>query len=211
MNEPYIKWPLDHLRDEAIQEALAYIKNLKQRKPIITFEGYWTEAVNRLELDGLCLEFGVWKGYSINFFARHLPKRIFYGFDSFYGLKDHWEGGCRGPKWFDEQGHMPEVLPNVRLVKGWFDQTLPKFFNKHKDPIAFMYIDCDTYQAAKDVFDHIDKDRIMKGTLILLDDYMCYYGWRENVYKAFQEWIKKHKLKYEYEMFCKQTALVKII
>ena len=37
---------------------------------------------------GLALEFGVFKGTTINHLARQAPDRRFYGFDSFTGLPD---------------------------------------------------------------------------------------------------------------------------
>ena len=44
---------------------------------------------NKIE-NGLFLEFGVWKGGSINLFAKQLSKNgnTIYGFDSFEGLKE---------------------------------------------------------------------------------------------------------------------------
>ena len=47
-----------------------------------------------------------------------------YGFDSFEGLPDAWIPGF--PKgYFDMKGSLPPVAPNVQLIKGWFDETLP--------------------------------------------------------------------------------------
>ena len=36
------------------------------------------------------LEFGVWKGESINFLSSFLNKGEIYGFDSFKGLREDW-------------------------------------------------------------------------------------------------------------------------
>jgi hypothetical protein len=62
-----------------------------------------------------------------------------YGFDSFEGLPEDWAIGVmngkedtdrfiRG-KTFDLRGNLPVVRPNVRLLKGWFDKTLPEFLD----------------------------------------------------------------------------------
>jgi hypothetical protein len=40
--------------------------------------------------EGLFLEFGVYKGNSINRLAQIKPNVTFYGFDSFVGLPEHW-------------------------------------------------------------------------------------------------------------------------
>jgi hypothetical protein len=40
---------------------------------------------------------------------------------------------------------------------------------------------------------------------------MSYWGWKENVFKAWQEYVKENNIKYEYVLFGKVQALVKII
>ena len=45
----------------------------------------------------------------------------------------------------------------------------------------------------------------------LLDDYLSYVGWREGMFKAWQECVKYNNLKYQYIAFCGSTALIKII
>lgn len=76
-----------------------------------------------LPASGLVLEFGVFKGQSINKLGRVLQQPIF-GFDSFEGLPEDWDvGNAVIPREaFDRQGNLPEVLPNVVLIKGWFEQ-----------------------------------------------------------------------------------------
>jgi len=203
-----IQWPFQKLRDEAINEAVEYIKNIKGKKPIITLDGWWVEAVNHINKKGLCLEFGVWKGNSINYFSSVMPERHWHGFDSFEGLPEDWQGGMVGKKTFNLNGVLPKTNKNVTLHKGWFKNVLPNFFKKNKDKIAFMHIDCDTYESTNDVLNNIPMNKIQKGTILLLDDYMCYWGWKENVYKSFQEWVKKNKLKYEYQVFGTKSAQV---
>jgi hypothetical protein len=205
------KWPFQKLRDEAINEAVEYIKNIKGKKPIVTGDGWWIEAINHINKKGLCLEFGVWEGESINYFSSAMPERHLHGFDSFEGLQEDWQGGIHGIKWFNQNGILPHTNENVTLHKGWFKNVLPNFFKKNKDKIAFMHVDCDTYESSNDVFNNIPIDKIQKGTVLLLDDYISYWGWKENLYKSFQEWIKKNKLKYEYQVFGVRSAQVVII
>jgi hypothetical protein len=45
--------------------------------------------------DGLFLEFGVYKGDSLNRSASLMPGRHWYGFDSFKGLPEAWTPGAR--------------------------------------------------------------------------------------------------------------------
>ena len=81
--------------------------------------------------------------------------RPFYGFDSFEGLPEDWrtEGDRKN---FDRKGKLAPVhFPNIRLVKGWFNETIPKFKESVIDSIknqkvAFLHIDCDIYSSTVD-------------------------------------------------------------
>ncbi len=160
--------------------------------------------------NGLLLEFGVYKGHSINYFAERIdPKRRFYGFDSFEGIHVDWHGNDLSKGAFDVGGVLPEVRPNVTLVKGWFDQTLPPFFAQHPEPIAFVSHDCDTYEAAKIVF-RFTADRLRAGTMIVFDDYWGYRGWKTGEHKAWRELVEERKIAYEYLAFTIQQVFVKI-
>ena len=46
--------------------------------------------------DGLFLEFGVYKGQSINILSKLKPNKIFHGFDTFTGLPEEWDMGGGG-------------------------------------------------------------------------------------------------------------------
>jgi hypothetical protein len=160
--------------------------------------------------DGLCLEFGVYKGHSINFLSKRVPDRRFYGFDSFEGLHVDWKGNDLSKGAFDVGGVLPAVEPNVTLHKGWFDKTLPTFFAENPGPIFFVSHDCDTYEAAKIVF-KFTADRLRPGTMIVFDDYWGYRGWRSGEHLAWLELVEERKIKYEYLAFTIQQVFVRII
>ena len=168
-------------------------------------------ALNEIKLKGLHCEFGVHQALQLNYLAKAKPNQHWYGFDSFEGLQENWPGGYHGKGWFSKQGQIPVVNKNVKIIKGWFKNTLPSFFKKNKEKISFMHIDCDTYQSTKDVLDNIDPKLLQKDTLILLDEYISYWGWKENVFKAWKEYVNKHSIKYQYVLFGKGQGLVKII
>lgn len=166
-------------------------------------------AVSQAE-EGLYLEFGVYSGKTINQIADLKKDRIIYGFDSFEGLPETWRSGFEAGKFLKDI--LPEVRDNVTLIKGWFDETLPSFIQEHNEICAFVHIDCDLYSSSKTVLDYL-AGRIVKGTIILFDEYFNYPGWKHNEFKAFQEFISASELKYEYIGYVKdweQTA-VKII
>jgi len=200
----------EKLMMESTDEAVDYIKNIKGYRPVVTFEGWWLEAAHHITEKGLCLEFGVYRGESINFFSDYLKDRHWYGFDSFEGLQENWDAGIHGMKFFNLNGKPPTVNKNVTLYKGWFKDTLPNFFKNKKDKISFIHIDCDTYESTNDVLNNIPINRIQKGTVLLLDDYIGYWGWKDHVFKSFKEWIQKNKLKYKYQVFGSKSAQVVI-
>jgi hypothetical protein len=95
----------------------------------------WEALLSHLEEKPLCfLEFGVWEGNSMRYFARQNsdPETRFYGFDSFEGLPESW--ASRQPKGsFSTNGRVPEVPDNrVVFVKGWFNQTLGPFLSREQ-------------------------------------------------------------------------------
>lgn len=199
------------LHNEAAKESAEYIK--KFLKDVIVVDAdWWDIAISKIEIKGLCLEFGVWKGGSINYMSSKTPNLKWYGFDSFLGMQEDWnKGGFCQKGYFSLNGELPKVNENVFLIKGWFKNTLPKFLKKNKEFISFMHIDCDTYESTKEILDIIGPSRLVKNTRILFDEYQSYIGWKYGEYKAWQEFVKKHNLCYKYEMFGERQALVKII
>jgi hypothetical protein len=89
------------------------------------------------------------------------------------------------------------VEPNVKLIKGWFNETLPGFVANLNECVAFLHIDCDLYSSTKTVFEYLG-DKIKPGTIIVFDEYFNYPGWQRGEFKAFQEFIQERNLKYEY-------------
>ncbi|MGO4724916.1 MULTISPECIES: TylF/MycF/NovP-related O-methyltransferase [unclassified Inquilinus] len=146
---------------------------------------------------GLNLEFGVWQGKGVNTFAS-LTDEMVYGFDSFEGLMEDWGGQIGSEKGlFDVGGQLPKVRSNVRLIKGWFQDTLPGFLAEHPGDLSFMNVDCDTYEATTYVLQTIDK-RIVVGTIIIFDEYLNYPGWELGEYKAWQEFCAANAVTYDY-------------
>jgi predicted O-methyltransferase YrrM len=159
---------------------------------------------------GLFVEFGVYKGHSVNYFAKRIrPERTIYGFDSFEGLHVDWLGNDLAKGAFDLGGMLPEVEKNVTLIKGWFDQTLPPFFADHPEPLIFVSHDCDTYDAAKIVFE-FTAPRLRPGTMIVFDDYWGYRGWKSGEHKAWLELVAELNIKYDYLAFTVQQVFVRI-
>lgn len=151
--------------------------------------------------DGMYLEFGVYKGNSINYVADRIDGKAIYGFDCFEGLPEDWLPGCKKTT-LDVQGEMPKVRSNVQLIKGLFDETLPGFLEKHKgEKCSFIHIDCDLYSSTKYVLMTL-KEHIGRGTVICFDEFVGHIGWRDDEYKAFMEFIEETGYEYKYVAGC---------
>lgn len=191
----------DSIHKEATKDSVRYIYEnasnsvmLGNRKQLLKFA--LKEYVKNSEYkDKLFLEFGTYKGELINFCSSLIPEAKFYGFDSFEGLPESFSIWKRGR--FDIKGKLPKVNKNVSLIKGYFNETLPKFLEEHKEKAAFIHIDCDLYSSTKTIFENI-YDRIVPNTVIQFDEYYNYPGWRNHEFKAFQEFCKKYSVEYEY-------------
>jgi len=145
---------------------------------------------------GLVLEFGVATGRTLNHFARIFDRQVVHGFDSFRGLPEDWTS--RMPKGFFKRSGLPKVRENCKLHVGWFDETLPPFKKEVKDqPIQLLHVDCDLYSSTVTILTALRKN-IVPGTVIVFDEYFNYPGWQLDEFRAWQEFVAKNAIKYEY-------------
>lgn len=151
-------------------------------------------ACAEAKADGLVVEFGVFSGKSINRIAHHKTGPV-YGFDSFEGLPEDWRDGY--PKGAFTRSDLPAVAPNVELIVGWFDRTLPTFLDNHPGPASLIHVDCDLYSSTQTVLTQL-RPRIVPGTIILFDEYFNYPGWEMHEFKAFREFVESWGVQYEY-------------
>jgi hypothetical protein len=148
-------------------------------------------------IDGHILEFGVFEGKSINLIAENYPNDIIYGFDSFEGLPEDWitnPGVNKHLKGYFSVEKLPKVLPNVKLIKGFFDQTLTNWIEQSNiKQIKFLHIDSDLYSSAIFVLNSLN-NFIKSGTIIVFDELYPwsdskYEFWEEGEWKALKEWV----------------------
>jgi predicted O-methyltransferase YrrM len=156
---------------------------------------------------GLALEFGVFKGTTINHLARLAPGRRLHGFDSFTGLPENWKGARYSAVNFDRGGKKPKVAANVTLIEGWFDKTLPQFLAREAGPIAFLHVDCDIYSSTKTVLD-LTAPRLAPGAVIVFDEFFNYKGYELNEYKAFFEFVECFDVAYRFIGYAGQQVSV---
>lgn len=166
-------------------------------------------------MEGDYLEFGVYQGSSLSHAIRcyrnscHLspnPQR-FFGFDSFCGFG---ESGLREQHniFKDENFATSKEATekrvqkaagddiDFRIVPGFFEESLkdgPQAFAIEK--ARFIFIDSDTYSAARVALDFCEST-IQLGTVIMLDDSFAFKGnANAGEHKAFTEFVQRTGIK----------------
>ena len=103
---------------------------------------------------------------------------------------------------------MPEVARNVRLTKGWVQDTLPNFLAQNADQkIAFVHMDMDTYTPSRFALETL-KPHLAKNAVILFDEFYGYPNWRNNEYKALLETFQEDE--FEYIAFASAQAAIRV-
>jgi len=176
------------------------------------------------EVDGLYLEFGVFKGTTINHCSSKMRNKIFYGFDSFEGLPEDWDlvgdtGHDISKIQVKEKGHfavdkLPKVNDNVRLIKGFFDESLQPWIKENLDndsKISWLHLDADLYSSTIYVLEALN-NYIVPGTIIRFDELVewrleaenthmkdvkakpkaKYADWRNGEWKALNQWMEQY-------------------
>lgn len=77
---------------------------------------------------------------------------------------------------------------NVRIIKGWFQNTLPWYKNKI-GKISLLRIDADWYKSTKCCLENL-YDKVINEGFVVIDDYGTCFGAK----KAVDEFLEKKKL-----------------
>jgi predicted O-methyltransferase YrrM len=168
-------------------------------------------ALSLVNGPGFYAEFGVWKGETLTLIANG-AEQVVYGFDSFEGLPEDWyPSHAKGM--FNLGGALPDLKTergNVRLIKGWFEDSVPRFAQEVSGPAAFLHIDCDLYSSAKTVLEALG-DRIVPGTVIVFDEYLNHPGWQDGEVKAWREFCEARNVLYRYVGFAPVAESVLVV
>ena len=184
-----------------IKELLAIIKYYKIFRRYSTFTMVpskdYVKCLNLIskfsKIDGSIIECGVWRGGMAGGIAEVLgSEREYYLYDSFEGLPKakevdgitalEWQENTGGDSYYDnckaeiewaQKAMKKSKAKNVNIVKGWFDETIPKF--KSANPIAILRLDADWYDSTMVCLEHLFP-LVNKGGLIILGDYYAWDG-----------------------------------
>jgi len=152
------------------------------------------------------LEFGVFQGDSIRKWSaiNQHPQSRFYGFDSFEGLPETWRQGA-GRGHFDMRGAVPEIADGrVKLIKGWFDETLPQFLNNFTPKNRLLlHLDADLYSSTLVPLVYFAR-YLEAGSLLIFDEFYD----RNHEFKAFQDFLKISR--HRYRLVCQAQNYAKV-
>lgn len=168
----------------------------------------WSYSLALCAPDGIVVECGIAAGNQLGAMIKAGRKGI--GFDSFEGIPYAGEHDSHQPGWFepidsDKIGvlessgvsayTMEDVRSNFerwgidandyRLIKGWFEVTVPKF--KAPVKIAVLRLDGDLYESTRIPLVYL-QDRVVLGGFLIIDDWIL-SGCR----KACDEYINKDR------------------
>jgi len=135
------------------------------------------------------LEFGVAGGASFNWWLGNNtnPESFFYGFDTFEGLPESWNG-------LYAKGDMAYQIPTVNdtraaFFKGLFQDTLVYFLEEHKHQVKaadkrIVHLDADLYSATAFALACL-YPFLKKGDIILFDEFNV----ATSEFKAYHEFV----------------------
>lgn len=188
---------------------------------------YYHVLKNTKNIPGDIAEFGVSTGTSLLTFAKinkiynesfrnDLSKKTIYGFDTFSGLpyfdplKDKGEndvpemrlGGFNANSDFEKLKEISEKIGHIKLIKGKFEDTIPKFIEKNPHfSLSLIHIDCDLHQSTYTVLKKL-LNRLNIGGIVIFDEifHKDYPGETSGFWDAYNEIKESNKnlvLKFE--------------
>lgn len=189
--------------EENFDDAVLYLNRMD----------FWDYVLRKIEPKGELIEVGVFKGVSVNYIARTLSERgdtrLVHGFDSFEGLEEDWSGEGLSAGFFQQGGVLPPVRSNVRLHKGWVQDTLGPYYAGETDPtVALLHIDTDTYTPAQCILE-VSRPYLREGSIIVFDELIGYPNWRAHEFKALQETLARED--YRFIGFTSRQAAIRIV
>ena len=178
--------------------------NLKWDKKKIRFD-VWDKFISTENLTNQkiqFLEFGVYKGESIKYFAKRLLNRdnIFIGYDTFVGLPTDWQSAKKGM--FSTDGKLPETDDKrISFVKGIFQKT----FNNtiiDKNIKTIIHFDADMYSSTLFLLFKLHE---------ILDEYYFIFDELEGEeLRALKDYMKVYDIDLEISYYSKFNGLITV-
>ena len=124
--------------------------------------------------DIIYLEFGVWEGHSINYFAKKYKSKDseFYGFDTFHGFPENCLDMSKGH--YSTDGAIPETDDiRIKFIKGLFQKSLNDFIKNLKPEsrkkTVIIHFDAPLYSAT--LYNLFKLDEKFKNYYFIFDQF----------------------------------------
>tara|TARA_E500000331_G_C17227572_1_gene701038 strand:+ start:1074 stop:1715 length:642 start_codon:yes stop_codon:yes gene_type:complete len=137
---------------------------------------------NNIKLDSIqgdYIEFGIFKGKSL-YHSVKTAKKInaeknitFWGLDSFEGFPVENHEFYKAKNFKVSKSKVKKSFnkyKNVKIIDGYFEDTLTSDELQNIKNISFAFIDCDIYESSQVAFKFI-KSKMTKGGFIMIDDF----------------------------------------
>jgi len=143
------------------------------------------------------LEFGVFRGESLFMWAElnNHPGSRFYGFDTFRGLPEKWDGISRTlpSEHFDTGGSIPPTDDRrVKFITGLFQDTLPSFLRDFKPQGRIViHNDSDLYSSTLFCLTMLE-GILASGSILLFDEFFS----SSHEFQAFYDYAVAYRREY---------------
>lgn len=154
-------------------------------------------AFRDITIRGDWAEFGVYMGDCARLMHKSLPaSSSLHLFDSFDGLPEDWIGKWGKGAFAIEEASIPAFSDSrVKVVRGLFADSLPRYFGPNADPLAFIHMDADLYTSTLDAL-QLCNSLIVPGTVILFDEYVM--DERDDEHHALIKWASERDRQFTY-------------
>jgi hypothetical protein len=177
-----------------------------------------------IDLPGQIVECGVFKGISLIRYAafreilENTYSRKIIGFDAFGNFPQETSKKDKSfPEHHDsiagkgiDIDELYKVFQyknneNIELVKGDIINTVPEYSSEHPElKIALLHIDVDIYEPTEIILKYL-YDRVVKGGLVVFDDYALIDGET----KAIDEYFQKHDVLFKKNTFLEKPTYIR--
>ncbi len=153
-------------------------------------------------IKGDYIEFGVFKGKSL-YHSYKTAKKLkisnkitFWGLDSFEGFPVENHEFYKSNNFKSSKFKVSKFFKkyeNIKIIDGYFEDTLASNEAKDIKIISFAFIDCDIYESAEVAFKFI-KNKMTQGSFVMIDDFTSIDKNGNYIAKSFFEVFKDKEL-----------------
>lgn len=150
-------------------------------------------AVDEAQVSGLVLECGVHFGRTLRLLVDYAGQRC-HGFDSFRGGPASSDLGVDDPA--STAGAIPNIVGDVELHTGWFNDTLPAFLAAQRTPIRLLHSDSGDFDSTRDILGNA-RPWLREGSVIVLSGLLGDVESAQHEFRAFHDFAQEHGISFD--------------